>query len=140
MFLEELVQQALGWFRIAPALDQDIKYEPVLIDSAPEPMLPAGDVDHDLVQVPLVTGCRKPANLVGEALAKLQRPLPHGLMADQDASGRQHVLNHTQAEGKPEVHPDGVADHFSRNAAAGITRSTNRLQPSRITRSGSLIG
>jgi hypothetical protein len=76
----------------------------VLVDSAPEPMLPPRDADCDLIEMPLVSGCRKtPADLLGKALAELQRPLPHRLVADQDPSGREHLLDHVQAERKPEV-------------------------------------
>ena len=67
----------------------------MLVHRPPEPMLLAGDADHDLIEVPLVSGCRKtPADLVGEALAEFQRPLPHGLMADHDASCGENLLDH----------------------------------------------
>ena len=48
-------------------------------------------------------------------------------MADLDASGRQYLLHHAQAERKPEIEPDRVADHFSREAVAGIARNTGRF-------------
>ncbi len=37
-----------------------------------------------------------------------------------DASGRQHFLDHPQTGRKLEVQADGVADHFSREAVAGM--------------------
>jgi hypothetical protein len=75
--------------------------------------------------MPLVSGCRKTsADLGGEILAELQGPLPHRLMTDLDASGGQHLLDHAQAQGKPEVQPDGMADHFRRETMAGIARGT----------------
>jgi hypothetical protein len=43
LLLEQLAQQPLGRLGIAPALDQDVEHGPVLIDGAPEPMLPARD-------------------------------------------------------------------------------------------------
>jgi hypothetical protein len=46
---EQFPQQALGRFGIATALNQDVEHDPMLIDGAPEPMLPACDADHDLV-------------------------------------------------------------------------------------------
>jgi hypothetical protein len=75
---------SLGRLRVAAALDQNIEHDPMLIDRAPEPMPLAGDADHDLVEMPFVPGCRKaPTDLGCKILAELQRPLPHGLMADQ---------------------------------------------------------
>src|SRR4051812_14824210 len=48
-------------------------------------VLRAGDRDDDLIEMPLVSGPRQaPADLVGEGLAELERPLPHGLVADDD--------------------------------------------------------
>ena len=41
-------------------------------------------------------------------------------MADLDAPGRQHLLDHAQTERKSEVQPDGMADDFSREAMTGI--------------------
>ena len=89
----------------------------MLIDGPPKPMLPARDANGNLIQVPLVSPARKmAADLVGKALAELQRPLPDRLMADQDPSGREHLLNHAQAQGEAELPPDGMADHCSRKA------------------------
>ena len=108
--------------RFAAALNQDIEHDPVLVDSTPSPMLPTGDADRDLIEMPLVSCCRKaPADLVCKVLTELHCPLPHRLMADLDASSRQYLLNHAQAERKPEIQPDSMADHLSRVAVAGIT-------------------
>ena len=98
---EQLSQQAFGRLCIAAALDQDVEHDAVLIDGSPEPMLLARDADHDLIKVPLVSGCRKtPADLVGKALTEFQRPPTYGLVADEDAADRQHLLDHAQAQGK----------------------------------------
>jgi hypothetical protein len=40
------------------------------------------------------------ADLVGEPLAKLARPLLHGFMADDDAALGQQLLHHAQPSGK----------------------------------------
>src|SRR3954468_7557837 len=60
------------------------------------------------------------ADLVGERLAELARPLAHGFMAHVDAAGRQHLFHHAQAERKAEVEPNGVADDLARKAVAGV--------------------
>src|SRR3954468_11973375 len=59
-------------------------------------------------------------DLVGEGLAELARPLPDSLMAYVDAAGRQHLLDHAQAERKVEIEPHGVADDLARKAVAGV--------------------
>src|SRR4051794_14193248 len=119
--LQQLPEQALGGPLVAPALDEYVEHEPVLIDGAPEPVLLTSNLHLDLVQRPLVSGSGQPApDLVGEALAELARPLPDGLMAHVDAAGRQHLFHHAQAQRKAEVEPNGVADDLSREAIAGI--------------------
>ena len=68
-----------------------------------------------------------PADLVGKILAELHRPLPHRLVADQDTSGSEHLFNHAQAQGEPEVQPHNVADDLSREPVAGIARMTGQV-------------
>lgn len=78
---EELAEQALGGLRVAPALDEDIENEAILVDGTPKPMLLPGDADDDLVKVPLVaTARRSPTDAVGEFPAEFQAPLPDRLM------------------------------------------------------------
>ena len=72
-------------------------------------------------------------------LTELQRPLPHRLMADEDASGSEHLLYHPQTEWKPEVEPDGMADHLSREAVADIARVTGVLHPLHMPLHGHLM-
>ena len=137
LLLEQLPQQTLGCFGVMTALDQDIEHDPMLVDGWPELVLPARDADHDLVLVPFFPGCWKTlADLVGKAVAELQRPLSHRLTTDQDPSGGQHLLHHAQAQWKPEVQPYDVADHLSRKAVAGVTRVTGVLSPSSIALCG----
>jgi hypothetical protein len=89
-------------------------------------MLPARNADHHLIEVPFVPGRgQTPPDLVGIALPELQRPLPHGLVADLDASCREHLLYHAQTERKPKIKPDDMADHLSWEAVAGIARMTS---------------
>jgi len=84
---------------------------PGLIDCPPQPVLHAGDRQHDFVHVPFVAGRRQPApDLVGERLPELQHPLPDGPMADDDAARSQQFVHHAQAEREAEVEPCGVAD------------------------------
>jgi hypothetical protein len=52
LLLEELAEQAFGGLLIAPALDENIENEAVLVDGTPEPMLLAGEADDDLASRP----------------------------------------------------------------------------------------
>jgi hypothetical protein len=66
--------------------------------------------------MPFVANSRQAAtNPVGELLAEFARPLPHRFVANNDAAGRQQLLNHTQPEREPEIQPDGVADNLRGN-------------------------
>src|SRR4051812_40252971 len=70
--LQKLAEQALGGLLVAPALDQDVEHDPILIDGPPEPVLLSADHQARFAQVPLVTRTGQPApDLVGEALAEL---------------------------------------------------------------------
>src|SRR3954451_13606788 len=69
----------------------------------------------------LVARARQPtADLIGERLAELERPLPHALVADDDAARGQHLLDHAQAEREAEVQPYRLVDHLRRETVAGI--------------------
>ena len=96
--LQQLAKEALGCFRVAAALDQNVKHVPVLVDSLPEVVQFAADADEHLVQEPLVTGLR-PASLEGLGLgsSEAQAPLTDGLVADHDASRSQDQLDLSKA-------------------------------------------
>src|SRR5580693_9529074 len=46
--LEKLAHEPLRGSSISPALDENVENEAILIDSAPKPVLPASDRDHNL--------------------------------------------------------------------------------------------
>ena len=85
--LQKLTEQALRGPLVSSALNQDIKHDAVLIDGAPQPMFRTGNGNHDLIQVPFIARVwQLAADLVGEVLAELARPLAHGFMAHDDAA------------------------------------------------------
>src|SRR5829696_3230102 len=68
----ELAQETLGGLLVAPALDQNVEHDPILVDSPPEPVLLSPDHQAHFVEVPLVTRTGQPApDLVGERLPEL---------------------------------------------------------------------
>jgi hypothetical protein len=95
---------------VAPALHQDVQHDPVLIHCPPEPVLLTRDLHSNLVEVPRVSGTGQPAaDLIGDALAKLQHPLPYGFVADRDAARGEDLIHVPQAQGEAEIEPDRVA-------------------------------
>src|SRR6201993_4219297 len=124
---EKLAEQAFGGLLVAPALDENIENEAVLVDGTPEPMLLPGDADDDLIEVPLVATARRAlTNAVGEFPAEFEPPLPDRLVCHRDAAGGQHLLHHAQAQREPKVQPYGVADDLSGVAMAGVNRVSSR--------------
>src|SRR5258708_39135049 len=106
LLLEELAEQALGGLLVAPALDENIENEAVLVDGTPEPMLFPGEADDDLIEVPFVaTARRAPAEPVGEFPAEFEAPLPDRLVRHRDAEGGQQLPAQPQAQPEPELHP-----------------------------------
>src|SRR3954447_11582664 len=119
--LQQLAKQALGGLFVPPALDENVEHEAVLVDRPPEPVLLAADHQAHFIEVPLVSRVwQLAADLVGEALAELARPLAHGFMAHVDAAGGQHLFHHAQAQRKAEVEPNGVADDLAGKALVGV--------------------
>ena len=57
--LQQLAKQPFGGFRITSALNQDVEHDAVLVDGAPQPVRRPGDLDDDLVKVPLVATARR---------------------------------------------------------------------------------
>src|SRR6516165_1885235 len=71
-------------------------------------------------------------DLIGEPLAELARPLPHGFMADDDATRGQQLLHHAQPEREAEIEPDGMADDLSREAIPGVAGASRCRHPTRL--------
>ena len=122
---EELPHEPLRSATVSSTLDQDVENEAILIDGAPKPVRLAGDRDDDLIHMPFVVASRRAlADLIGERFAELLPPPAHGLVRYANPARREHFLDHAQAQGKPEIEPNGVADHFRRKAIAAIQRVT----------------
>jgi hypothetical protein len=85
--LEESAEESLRRGLVPPVLHQDIQHHAVLVDSPPEVLALAVDLDEDLVQVPLVT---RPglaaAQRIGVLLPELHAPAADGLVGDDHAA------------------------------------------------------
>ena len=87
LLLEELAQQSFGGLLVAPALDENIENEAVLVNGTPQPTLFPGDADDDLIEMPFVaTARRAPTDAVGKFPAEFEPPLPDRLVRHRDAS------------------------------------------------------
>src|SRR6266478_8976233 len=130
LLLQQLAQHPLGSLRVASALDQDIEHDAGLVHRSPQPMLHPGDLEHDLIQMPLVANPRKATtDLIGELLAEFARPLPHGFVADDDAAGSEQLLYHAKTKREAEIKPYGMADDLGRKPITGIAEASERLIP-----------
>ena len=65
---------------------------------------------------------------IGEVAAELLRPCPDRLVGDDDAAGRQHVLDHAQAEREAEVQPHCMRDDLGGKTMAAVERITGNLR------------
>ena len=118
---QQPLEEALGGFGIAAALDQDVEHHAMLVDCAPEIMQRAVDADEDLVQVPDVTWLRPPfAQPLRELRPEFSAPAADAFVGHNHAPLRQDQLDVAQAETEEVVQPDSMADDLSREAMARI--------------------
>jgi hypothetical protein len=109
---------------IATRLDQNVDHIAVLVDRTPEILTLASNGDEELVQVPRVAQPTfSPLQPAGVIASELPAPLADGLVGDGDAPLRQEVLHVSQAQAKPEIEPDGVADDLGREPVSVVARS-----------------
>ena len=84
---------------LAPTLRENVQHESVLIHGAPEIMRLAGDLEDDLIEVPLPLAEAPhaadplPAYVCCEQRAEPVPPIPHRLVADLDVPLVQQVLD-----------------------------------------------
>jgi hypothetical protein len=119
--LQQAPEETLGGFGIAPLLNKDVEHNAILIHGSPKIVLDALDPDEDLVEVPLVPGpWSAVAHVVGEALAELLAPAPHGLVGDDNAPLSKKQLNIPQTETERMIQPDSMADDLGGKAMAVV--------------------
>ena len=131
--LQQLAHQALGGLRVAATLHGNVQHHPGLVDRAPQPILYAGDRQHDFIHVPPVPSRGQPtADLACERLPELQRLLAESFIVDDDAACSQQLVHDVQAQRKAEVEPNGVTDDLSREPVAGKAEDSGRCHPARL--------
>ncbi|RAK25649.1 hypothetical protein C7374_12138 [Falsochrobactrum ovis] len=119
LLLQKSSQQSLGRLGIAAGLDDLVKHIAILINSAPQPVFPAGNGDDHLVEMPHVI----PAGLLAMKAtcivwAELLYPAADRFIGDDNATLQQHFFDKTQAQRKSEVEPHCVCDDLGRETMA----------------------
>src|SRR5271165_5851430 len=130
---DEFAQELFRRAAIPAALNQSVENKAICVDGAPKPMLLAVDGDHDFVEMPFVAEpWGATADLVGVDPPEFLRPAPHGFVADDDPARRQQVLDHSQAERKPEIQPNRLLDDLGRKPMAAINGFQRRVHRPQI--------
>ena len=100
----------------------------MLIDGSPQPVAFAADLQRHLVQMPLVAGAYSSSTQpCSEGGAEFGAPLSDRLVADDDATLGEQILNVAEAEVEAEVQPYGMSDDLGREAIASIGRPVSGL-------------
>src|SRR5262249_228633 len=98
-------------------LHQDVEDQALLVHRPPQPVPLPLDLQHHLVQMPLVTWSgAPPTQPVSEGLAELPAPPADRLVADRDPPLREDLLRVAVAHKEAEVQPHRVADDLAREA------------------------
>jgi len=120
LLLQQAPEQTPCCFGIAPGLQDLVENIAIMVDGAPQPVLLAGDADHDLVEMPDVAKARalspEPACVVR---SELSGPAAHRLLGDNDAA-LQHFLDQAKAQGEAEIQPHRMRDDRGRKTMATI--------------------
>src|SRR5712671_1732060 len=121
LFPEQLAHQSECRPLVAAALNQHVENLALMIDSAPQVHLPAGDPDHHLVEVPPVAWARAALPQVPrDPGPELQNPPPHRLIGDIEAAFSEELFHVAVAQCEPEIKPNRMLDDRRRKAMAAI--------------------
>src|SRR3982750_3175699 len=66
LLFQQLAEQTLGGPLVAPALDQNVEHNPILVDGPPQPVLLAADHQAHFVEVPFVARAWQLAGELGQ--------------------------------------------------------------------------
>jgi hypothetical protein len=104
-------------------LDQDVQHDAVLVDRPLRPVAFAADLQQHLVEMPFVArSCSTTAQPGRERRAELGAPLADRLVAHDDATLGEEILDVAKAEVEAKVQLHGVGDHLGWEAMAAVER------------------
>src|SRR3954451_18178475 len=102
-------------------LHENVEDHAVLIDSSPEIVSDAVDLEEDFVQMPFVAGLSAPSSqAVNILFAELIAPAPDRFVADQHSTCGHHLFYIAKAHAETEVVPDAFRNDFSREPVATV--------------------
>jgi len=123
--------------RLAAARHESVENEAILIDGSPQPVLFACDDDRNFVELPCVVELRRTStNTAGEVPPEYLSSVSDGLVADDDSSRREHVLDHAKADGEAKIQPYGLTDHLGANAVTVVQTIARRFHTDRLSPDG----
>jgi len=115
------VEKVLGSSLVSLALDQNIQNVTILIDSTPQIVNAAIDLEEYFIKMPLVSGPgRFSAQVVSIGLSEFKAPFSDSLIAESDTAHREHLFNIAEAQGEAEIQPYGMTDDLGRKAMAMV--------------------
>lgn len=111
IFTEQADEKGPGRLSIAMFLKEDVQYGPIFVNRAPQPVPYPTDLDANLVEMPPRTPTGfSVTQFFGKDQRKLDVPLPHGLVADLNATLVEQLLHITLAGRASVGEPQGVPD------------------------------
>ncbi len=125
---QDLAHQTFRSLGIAATLHQHVENKAVLIDGPPKPVFLSTNGDDNLIKIPFVAepAGRSPPDIIGKVSTEFLSPKSNGLMRDDDATRCQQILDHPQAQRKPEIEPNGMGNHLRWKSMATIKRITRK--------------
>ena len=122
---QQLPEEALGGALVLAVLQEDVQYVAILVDGTPEILALALNRHGDLIKKPTIaTRSASLSEAPRVVEAKRGAPLPDRFVRHDDIALGQQVFDVAQAQGKPVVEPDRVADDLGRKPLAAIVRWT----------------
>ena len=104
---QQLAKEPDGSKAISPGLYENVEHDTILIDSSPEIVSDAVDLEEHFIQMPLITGSSTSSSeAIGILFAEFVAPTPDRLVADEHSAGRHQFLHISKANTETEVEPN----------------------------------
>ena len=117
LLLQQLSQQFPRRSSAASSLDQEVEHLPFIVDRPPQPVFSATDLYDHLVEMPTRARAWAVASkIAGDQPPELQKPAPHRLVRNVDATLGQQFLDITKRQREPGIKPNRVLDDHGRKA------------------------
>jgi hypothetical protein len=120
-YTQKLAKESHRGKAIPLRLNQNIEDNAVLINSAPEVVSDAIDLEEDFIEMPFITGSGTSSpESVRILFAELFTPTADRLVREQDTTCRHHVFHVAEAHPETEVEPNAFGNDFPREAVTTV--------------------